>query len=62
MEVRLFIPQDPLRRRREVPEGALDVRCIVGGPRRLCERYQRLCSQRVDIALSHRALPYRWSR
>ncbi len=57
-QVRLFIPQDLLRRRREVPEGALDVRRIVGGPRRRCERRQRLYSQRVDIALSHRALPY----
>ena len=60
--MRLFIPQDPLRRRREVPEGALDVRRIVGGPRRLCERCQRLCSQRVDIVLSHRALPYGLAR
>ena len=32
-EVRLLIPQDLLCRRREVPEGALDVRRIVGGPR-----------------------------
>jgi hypothetical protein len=33
-EVRLFIPKEPLSRRREVPEGALDVRRIVGGTRR----------------------------
>jgi len=57
-EVRLFIPQDFLRRRREVPECALDVRRAVGGPRRLCERRQRPCSQRVDIALSHRVPAY----
>ena len=57
-EMCLFIPQDLLRRRREVPERALDVRRAVGGLCRLCERRQRFCSQRVDIALSHRALPY----
>jgi hypothetical protein len=57
-EVRLFIPQDLLRRRREVPECALDGWRAVGGPRRFCERRQRLCSQRVDVALSHRAPAY----
>jgi hypothetical protein len=30
----------------------------VGGPRRLCERHQRFCSQRVDVALRHRPPPY----
>ncbi|HSX78774.1 MAG TPA: hypothetical protein VLQ80_09410, partial [Candidatus Saccharimonadia bacterium] len=44
-EVRLFIPKEPLSRRREVPEGALDVRRAVGGLRRCCECRQRLCSR-----------------
>ena len=57
-QVRLFIPQDLLRRRREVSERALDVRRAVGGLRRFCEPRQRFCSQRVDVALSHRAPAY----
>jgi hypothetical protein len=32
-----------------------------GGPGRLCERHQRFCSQRVDVALRHRPPPYGWS-
>ena len=57
-EMCLLIPQDFPRRRREVPERALDVRRIVGSLRRLCKPFQRLCPQRVDVTLSHHAPPY----
>src|SRR6266480_837341 len=36
-EVRLFVPQDLLRRRGKIPECALDVWRAVGGLRRRCE-------------------------
>jgi hypothetical protein len=54
-EVRRLVTQDLPRRRREVLERALEVRRAIGRPRRLCERRQRLCPQRVDITLSHHA-------